>query len=142
MEAAKPRSQLASRFAAAEAGEKVVALDLDPQGSLAAWGDNRTEEAPAVDRLGADRLAELPQILAALGEQGFTLAVSRQQPAWPRLAATSQCRRQTWLSSPPALRALIFKRTMPTIETRCGSACGTGSLRAQPMPGGTVGSNL
>ena len=28
--------------AAAEAGERVVALDLDPQGSLAALGDNRT----------------------------------------------------------------------------------------------------
>src|SRR3954463_13616972 len=61
--------------AAAEAGERVVALDLDPQGSLAAWGDSREAEIPAVDRIALDQIAQLPQILAALKEQGFTLAV-------------------------------------------------------------------
>lgn len=61
--------------AASEAGENVVALDLDPQGSLAAWGDDREADQPAVDRIAADRLAELPRILEALRGQGFTLAI-------------------------------------------------------------------
>ena len=61
--------------AAAESGETVVALDLDPQASLAAWGEQRSAAAPVVDRLGADKLAQLPQILKALETRGFTLAV-------------------------------------------------------------------
>jgi len=61
--------------AAAEAGEAVIALDLDPQGSLASWGETRTAETPAVDRISPDKLAHLPHILTALKEQGFTLAV-------------------------------------------------------------------
>ena len=61
--------------AAQQAGETVIALDLDPQGSLAAWGDERKAEAPAVDRLGPDQIAQLPSILAALAAKGFTLAI-------------------------------------------------------------------
>ena len=61
--------------AAAEAGERVAALDLDPQGSLATWGEAREAENPVVDRVPADQIAQLPQILAALAKQGFTLAV-------------------------------------------------------------------
>jgi chromosome partitioning protein len=61
--------------AAAEAGEKVIALDLDPQGSLAAWGEQREAEAPTVDRLPPERLTQLPQILRALESRGFTLAI-------------------------------------------------------------------
>jgi chromosome partitioning protein len=62
-------------IAATEAGEKVVALDLDPQGSLASWGDDRTADAPAVDALTADKAAQLPQVLAALDQKGFTLVI-------------------------------------------------------------------
>jgi chromosome partitioning protein len=61
--------------AASEAGEKVVALDLDPQGSLAAWGDDRESDAPAVDRIEGDRLTKLPDVLAALARGGYTLAI-------------------------------------------------------------------
>ncbi|WP_336490771.1 AAA family ATPase [Methylobacterium nigriterrae] len=61
--------------AAAQAGETVIALDLDPQGSLAAWGDSRSAETLAVDRLSSDRLGQLPAILAALKGKGFTVAV-------------------------------------------------------------------
>ena len=66
--------------AAAAAGEKVVALDLDPQGSLAAWGDRREGKGPSfenltVDRLPADRIGQLPEILNALRRKGFTIAV-------------------------------------------------------------------
>lgn len=34
--------------AAAEAGQNVIALDIDPQGSLSAWGGFRAERAPAL----------------------------------------------------------------------------------------------
>ena len=60
---------------AAETGERVIALDLDPQGSLAAWGDDRSADAPAVDSLPAEKVAQLPQVLAALAKQGYTLAI-------------------------------------------------------------------
>lgn len=61
--------------AAGQAGEKVIALDLDPQGSLAAWGDMRSVEEPAVDQIGPDNLANLPAILKALAAEGYTLAI-------------------------------------------------------------------
>src|SRR3712207_5187372 len=61
--------------AAAQAGEKVAALDLDPQGSLAGWGNTREAEAPVVDRVGTDQMPRLSQILSALGREGFTVAV-------------------------------------------------------------------
>lgn len=61
--------------AAAEAGEKVLALDFDPQGSLAAWGDMRSNEAPHVERLPADQIKRLPDALAAVAKKGFTTAI-------------------------------------------------------------------
>lgn len=61
--------------AAAESGEKVVALDLDPQGSLAAWGDDRDRDTVAIDKLDDERLARLPSILEGLERAGMTLAV-------------------------------------------------------------------
>ena len=61
--------------AAAEAGQNVVALDLDPQGSLASWGENRALETPVVDRVRSDQLAQLPAILTSLAKRGFTLAI-------------------------------------------------------------------
>lgn len=61
--------------AAAQAGEKVAALDLDPQGSLSAWGDSRDDERPAIDKITSDQISQLPQILEALKGQGFTVAI-------------------------------------------------------------------
>jgi chromosome partitioning protein len=61
--------------AAVQAGETVVVLDLDPQASMAAWGEQRTAPSPAVDRLGTNQLAQLPTILKALESRGFTLAI-------------------------------------------------------------------
>jgi chromosome partitioning protein len=61
--------------AATEAGENVVVLDLDPQGSLAGWGERRDSETPAIDRLVGDRQVQLPQILKGLEARGFTLVV-------------------------------------------------------------------
>jgi chromosome partitioning protein len=62
-------------IAAAEAGEHVTALDLDPQGSLAAWGALRRDDSVAVDRVQPWEMGQLPEILGLLAEQGTTLAV-------------------------------------------------------------------
>jgi chromosome partitioning protein len=62
--------------AAAQSGEKVIALDLDPQGSLAAWGERRAgNERLTVERLPPERIGQLEAILSALARQGFTLAL-------------------------------------------------------------------
>ena len=73
--AGKTTLATALAVAAIESGERVVALDLDPQGSLAAWGDDRHADAPAVDKLDDDRLGRLPAILDGLSRAGMTLAV-------------------------------------------------------------------
>jgi chromosome partitioning protein len=102
--------------AAAQAGERVVALDLDPQGSLAAWGDARTAEAPAVDRLPADRLGELPAILAALKAQGFTVAIL--DTAGVSSTGGNLAMQAADLALVPARPSrLDLQATMPTIET-------------------------
>ncbi|GJE50547.1 Iron-sulfur cluster carrier protein [Methylobacterium tardum] len=62
-------------IAAAEAGEHVTALDLDPQGSLAGWGALRRDDSVAVDRVQPWEMGQLPEILGILAEQGTTLAV-------------------------------------------------------------------
>lgn len=102
--------------AASEAGEKVAALDLDAQGSLAAWGDVRSAETPAVDRLGADRLADLPAILKALGAQGFTVAIL--DTAGVASTGGNLAMQAADLALIPARpSSLDLKATMPTIET-------------------------
>jgi chromosome partitioning protein len=62
-------------IAAAEAGEHVTALDLDPQGSLAGWGALRRDDSVAVDRVQPWEMGQLSEILGLLAEQGTTLAV-------------------------------------------------------------------
>ena len=65
--------------AAAAAGERVVALDFDPQGSLARWGKRReSANAPhivVVEPLEVERLPRLSVIIDRLRDAGFTLAV-------------------------------------------------------------------
>lgn len=58
--------------AAAQAGENVVIIDLDPQTNAASWGDLRDAEAPAVLAVPPGRLS---QALQAAKEEGITLAV-------------------------------------------------------------------
>jgi chromosome partitioning protein len=65
--------------AAAAAGERVIALDLDPQGSLLRWAKRR-ETAKAdnkviVEPLEQERLPRLRKILEGLADVGFTLAI-------------------------------------------------------------------
>lgn len=59
--------------AAAQSGENVIALDCDPQRSLARWGDDRQAETPAVDRISPEQIAQLPAILAALAAKSFSV---------------------------------------------------------------------
>ena len=65
--------------AAAAAGEKVIAFDLDSQGSLVRWSDRRkTANAPnsvVIEPLESERLPQLPAIFEGLAGVGFTLAV-------------------------------------------------------------------
>ncbi len=65
--------------AAAVSGEKVVALDLDPQGSLARWGERRAaakcKHRVVVEPLERERLPRLAAILDGLAGVGFTLAI-------------------------------------------------------------------
>ena len=102
--------------AAAESGERVIALDLDPQGSLAAWGDMRDADSPAVDRLGPDRLGDLTAILAALETQGFTLAIL--DTAGVASTGGNLAMQAANLALIPARPSrLDLQATMPTIET-------------------------
>jgi chromosome partitioning protein len=65
--------------AAADAGERVVVLDLDQQGPLARWGERRKAANPSnnivVESLECERLPRLGTILEGLAGVGFTLAV-------------------------------------------------------------------
>jgi chromosome partitioning protein len=65
--------------AAAQAGERVIALDLDPQASLARWGERRAKAGAAsivmVEPLERERLQRLRAILEGLAGAGFTLAL-------------------------------------------------------------------
>ena len=75
------RTTLAASLAvaAAGAGERVVALDLDPQASLVSWGERRkaanTPNKLVIEPLESERLPLLHTILAGLSEAGFTIAV-------------------------------------------------------------------
>jgi chromosome partitioning protein len=58
--------------AAEAAGERVFLIDLDPQGSLTAWGKRRQAETPQVDRIAPEQLG---RALVGLGKCGYTLAI-------------------------------------------------------------------
>lgn len=65
--------------AAASAGERVIALDLDPQASLVRWGKRRQDEITLstvmIEPLEGERLPRFGAILEGLAGVGFTLAV-------------------------------------------------------------------
>ncbi|HQR89739.1 MAG TPA: ParA family protein, partial [Caulobacter sp.] len=61
--------------AAMEAGETVAAFDLDPQGSLARWGELRTAETPIVETFPAKNVAQLPDMVRGLANKGFSLVI-------------------------------------------------------------------
>jgi chromosome partitioning protein len=63
--------------AAAEAGEKVVLIDCDPQGSASVWAKARKKDSPFVARATANNLAD---VLSAAGAEGFTAAIIDCEP--------------------------------------------------------------
>ncbi len=75
------RTTLAASLAvaAAQAGERVIALDLDPQASLTRWGKRReaanTHNKVMIEPLEGERLPRLRDIIAGLAGVGFTIAV-------------------------------------------------------------------
>lgn len=73
--AGKTTLAAALAVAGAQAGETVIALDLDPQASLTAWGKDRHSDSPVVDCLTGAKLAQLSSVLASLAKRGFTLAI-------------------------------------------------------------------
>ena len=72
-----PSGHLAGQAQRAGAGP-VVLIDIDPQGSLADWWNERTEEYPAFAQTTVARLAT---DLETLRQQGFKLAVIDTPPA-------------------------------------------------------------
>ena len=65
--------------AAAGTGERVIALDLDPQASLVSWSERRkAAKAPnnlVIEPLESEQLPQLHAVLEGLTEAGFTIAV-------------------------------------------------------------------
>lgn len=65
--------------AAAAAGERVIALDLDPQASLVRWSERRratnASATVMVESFESERLPRLRAIIEGLADAGFTLTV-------------------------------------------------------------------
>ena len=64
--------------AAADAGERVIAFDLDPQASLVHWGERRAASVAKkvlIEPLERDRLSRLDAILQGVSGAGFSLAL-------------------------------------------------------------------
>jgi chromosome partitioning protein len=59
-------------------GQRVLFLDLDPQGSLSAWWHSREAETPGLVQSDAGRL---PDLLRAATQEGYDLAVIDTPPA-------------------------------------------------------------
>ena len=75
------RTTLAASLAVAavQAGERVIALDLDPQASLTRWGKRReaanTPNKVMIEPLEGERLPRLRDIIEGLAGVGFTIAI-------------------------------------------------------------------
>jgi chromosome partitioning protein len=105
--------------AAVLAGETVIALDLDPQGSLSAWGRHRTAESPAVDALPPNRIAQLPDILASLAKTGFTVAIL-DCPGIASTATNIAMAAADLCVIPTRPTRLDIRATKPTVEALLG----------------------
>ena len=97
--------------AAHEAGERVFLIDLDPQGSLASWGERREADEPAVDRISPDKLSAA---LIGLEQAGYTLVVIDTQGV--DSPATAAAMRSADLALIPArASALDLEAARPTM---------------------------
>jgi chromosome partitioning protein len=116
--------------AAMQAGEKVLALDLDPQGTLVAWAQMREASAPSVANLPAREIARLADVLKEAAQQ-FTVAIldtpGADSPATHNaMSAATLClvplrpTRPDGLAIKPTVEALIRgKRAFAFVLNQC-----------------------
>jgi len=97
--------------AAETTGEKVFMIDLDPQGSLSAWGERRKADTPAVDRIAPDRL---PAAIAGLAAGGYTLAII-DTPGLDTPATAAAMRAADLSLIPARASTLDLEATRPTL---------------------------
>lgn len=98
--------------AAQEAGERVYLIDMDPQGSLTAWGSRRQADTPDVDRTTPDKLTAA---LTALEKAGYTLVIIDTQGV--DTPATSAAMRSSDLALIPARASVLdIEAAKPTMS--------------------------
>lgn len=114
--AGKTTLAAALAVAAAQAGETVIALDLDPQGSLTAWGNDRKASSPVVETLAGAKLSQLGTVLTKLARSGFTLAIL-DCPGIASTATTTAMASADLCLIPTRPTRLDIRATRPTIES-------------------------
>jgi chromosome partitioning protein len=115
--------------AAMRAGQKVAVFDTDPQGSASAWGEARQAEEPRV--LAVDP-GEVPAVLGAAKQDGYTLVVIDTAPRAEASAATT-CRAADFVLAPvrpSAFDLATVKQTVAIID-----AAGKASVSAIVLNG-------
>lgn len=102
--------------AASQAGEKVIALDLDPQGSLIAWSNDRDADEPTVDQLDAARINDLPSLLPSLAATGMTLLLL-DCPGIASTATTLAMKAADLCLLPARPTLMDIRAAKPTVQT-------------------------
>jgi chromosome partitioning protein len=97
--------------AALQAGERPYLIDMDPQGSLFAWGARRAADDPPVDRIDA---ARLPGALAGLATAGYTLAII-DTAGVDNVAASAAMRAANLVIIPARPSTLDLEASRPTM---------------------------
>ncbi len=99
--------------AAETAGEKVCILDLDPQGTSAAWYQARASETPAV--LDHNQASDLTETLTRLKRGGYSLIVI-DSPGVDSHATRGAMRAADLCLVPVRPSEADLKATMPTVK--------------------------
>jgi chromosome partitioning protein len=94
-------------------GEKVCILDLDPQGTSAAWYETRAVETPAV--LDHNQAGQLTETLSKLERGGYTLAII-DSPGIDSHATRGAMRAADLCLVPVRPSEADLKATMPTVK--------------------------
>ena len=113
------KSTLAVNLAvvAQEGGEKVLILDLDPQGTSAHWYATRAADTPAV--INHNEAGQLEHTIASLKQAGFTLAII-DTPGSDSHATRAAMRVADLCLVPVRPSEADMKATEPTIKALSG----------------------
>jgi chromosome partitioning protein len=137
--------------AAMQAGEKVLAIDIDEQGTLAGWAQIRKQPAPAVAHIGVRDRARLPEILEGAAAT-YSLVIidtpGRDSPgAHNAMSAANLClvplrpTRPDGLAVTPTVQALLQgRRPFAFVLNQCPTT--SKSTRASEMAGGLASLGL